>query len=171
MPEEINKIAYDLASSAPTTVARNSWLNLLWKELHELGTDYLITEAIKIPFIIEKANQIQARKGILHGINGYDYPEFFYLKKVQERLNECDIIKSPLMQNLIDIMLMLCMRSADMKTFRINQYRPSRESWYNPDYSLYCTSYVKNKGKVGEFWLFLSMEKNPIWVRELLIWI
>jgi len=40
-PEEINGIAYDLASSAPTTVARNSRLNLLRKKLRSLGADYL----------------------------------------------------------------------------------------------------------------------------------
>ncbi|CAG8558738.1 11698_t:CDS:2, partial [Racocetra fulgida] len=61
-PEEINGIAYDLASSAPTTVAGNSRLNLLRKELRKLGVDYLITEATKIPFVTEEANQIQARK-------------------------------------------------------------------------------------------------------------
>ncbi|CAH1768695.1 12477_t:CDS:2, partial [Entrophospora sp. SA101] len=68
-PEEINEIAYDLASSAPTTVAGNSCLNLLRKELRSLGADYLITEATKVPFITEEANQIQARKRIIRGIN------------------------------------------------------------------------------------------------------
>jgi hypothetical protein len=171
LPEEINGIAYDLASSAPTTVAGNSRLNLLQKKLRSLGADYLIIEATKIPFITEEANQIQARKHILRGINGYDCPEFFYLEKVQERLSECDTTKPPSMQNLIDVMIMLCMRSADVKNLRINRYKPSRESWYNPDYSLYCTGYAKNKGEVEEPRPFLSMEKNPIRARELLIWI
>ncbi|CAG8845065.1 28107_t:CDS:2, partial [Gigaspora margarita] len=89
------------------------------------------------------ANQIQARKCILRGINGYDSPEFFYLEKVQERLNEYDITKPPSMQNLIDVMIMLCMRSADVKNLReIEEPRP-----------------------------FLLMEKNPIQARKLLIWI
>ncbi|CAG8814123.1 2596_t:CDS:1, partial [Dentiscutata erythropus] len=131
----INRIAYDLASSASTTVAGNSRLNLLQKKLHSLGADYFIIETTKIPFITEEANQIQARKHILCGINDYDCPEFFYLEKVQERLSECDTTKPPSMQNLIDIMIMLCMRSADVKNFRINRYKPSRELWYNPDYS------------------------------------
>ncbi|CAG8747050.1 17569_t:CDS:1, partial [Cetraspora pellucida] len=73
-PEEINRIAYDLASSAPTTVAGNPCFNLLRKELHSLEADYLITEATKIPFITEKANQIQAKKHILCRINDYDCP-------------------------------------------------------------------------------------------------
>ena len=95
-PEEINEIAYDLASSAPTTVAGNSRLNLLRQKLRSLGADDLITEATKIPFITEEANQIQARKRILCGINGFDWPEFFYLEKVLTnvilpRLLQCKI--------------------------------------------------------------------------------
>ncbi|CAG8640207.1 2961_t:CDS:2, partial [Paraglomus occultum] len=70
-PEEINEIAYELASSAPTTVARNSRLNLLRKKLRSLGADYLIIEATKIPFITEEANQIQARKRIDHNSNAF----------------------------------------------------------------------------------------------------
>ncbi|CAG8784229.1 16944_t:CDS:2, partial [Dentiscutata erythropus] len=72
----INEIAYDLASSAPTTVAGNS------------RADYLITEATKVLFINEEVNQIQARKCILREINGYHCPEFFYLEKVQKRFNK-----------------------------------------------------------------------------------
>src|SRR5438552_1528793 len=41
LPEEINGIAYDLASSASTTIAGNSHLNLLRKKLRSLGADYL----------------------------------------------------------------------------------------------------------------------------------
>ncbi|CAG8804939.1 9957_t:CDS:2, partial [Dentiscutata erythropus] len=132
----INGIAYNLASSAPTTVAGNSRLNLLQKKLHSLGGN-------ENTFITEEANQIQARKHILRGINGYDCSEFFYLEKVQEKLSECNTTKPPLMQNLIDVMIMLCMRSADVENFReIEEPQP-----------------------------FLSMEKNPIRARELLIWI
>ncbi|CAG8557757.1 7241_t:CDS:2, partial [Dentiscutata erythropus] len=132
----INGIAYDLASSAPTTVAGNFHLNLLWKELCSLEADYLITEAMKIPFITKEANQIQARKRILRGINGYDCPKFFYLEKVQKRLNEY------------------------VKNLRINRYKPSRKSWYNPDHFWYCIGYAKNKGEVEELRPFLSMKKS-----------
>ncbi|RHZ63285.1 hypothetical protein Glove_330g79 [Diversispora epigaea] len=160
-PEEINGIAYELASSTPNVIAGNSRLNLLRKELRILGAEYHIIEATKIPPITEKANQKQARKRVLRGIRGFDWPEFFYLEKVQERLNECDITKvqerlnecditkPPSMQNLIDIMVMLCMRSADVET--LHQSIQTNE--------------------VGEPRPFLSMEKNPIRARELLIWI
>ncbi|CAG8812498.1 5273_t:CDS:2, partial [Dentiscutata erythropus] len=158
----INGIAYDLASSAPTTIAGNSRLNLLWKELRSLEANYLITEATKISFITEEANQIQARKCILRGINSYNCPEFFYLEKVQERLNKYNITKSPSMQNLIDVIIMLCMQSADVKNLRINRYKPSRESWYNSNYSWYCIGYAKNKGErsILDKFPFLLKDKN-----------
>ncbi|CAG8792774.1 11395_t:CDS:2, partial [Dentiscutata erythropus] len=140
----INGIAYDLASSTPTTVVRNSRFNLLRKELHSLEANYLIIEATKILFFTEEANHIQARKHILRGINGYDCPEFFYLEKVQERLNKYNIPKSPSMQNLIDIIIMLCMRLAD----------------YNPDYSWYCIGYAKNKGEKSILDKFPFLLKN-----------
>ncbi|CAG8679006.1 18178_t:CDS:2, partial [Gigaspora margarita] len=135
-PEEINGIAYDLAS-----------LLLLL-----LGADYPITEAMKIPFITEEANQIQARKRTLLLLSG----------NVQERLNECDITKPPSMQNLIDVMIMLCMQSADMENLRINRYEPSHMSWYNPDYSWYCIGYAKNKGErsISDRFPFLLKDKD-----------
>ncbi|CAG8815705.1 467_t:CDS:2, partial [Dentiscutata erythropus] len=134
----INGIVYDLASSAPTTVAENSRLNLLRKELRRLEANYLITEATKIPFITEEANQIQARKYILRGINGYNCSEFFYLEKIQKRLNKY------------------------VKNLRINRYKPSRESWYNPDYFWYCIGYAKNKGErsILNKFPFLLKDKN-----------
>ncbi|CAG8454812.1 27040_t:CDS:2 [Dentiscutata erythropus] len=52
----INEIVYDLVSFALTTVARNSWLNLLQKELHKLGVNYLINKTMKILFVTEEAN-------------------------------------------------------------------------------------------------------------------
>jgi len=42
-------------------------------------------------------------------------------------------------------------------------------NWYNSEYSWYCTGYAKNKN--NEPRPFLSMEKNPVRARELLIWI
>src|SRR5438128_8811860 len=74
------------------------------------------------------------------------------------------------MQNLIDIMIMLCMRPADVKGLCINYYKPNNVSnWYNSEYSWYYTGYAKNKN--NEPRPFLSMEKNPVRARELLIWI
>ena len=73
------------------------------------------------------------------------------------------------MQNLIDAMIMLFMRPADVANLRIGYYKPSNADWYDPKYSWYCTGYAKNAK--DEPRPFVSMEKNPEQARKLLIWI
>ncbi|CAG8703279.1 12644_t:CDS:2 [Cetraspora pellucida] len=99
----------------------------------------------------------------------YDCPEFFYLENVQKRLKDCNITNSPTMQNLIDIMIMLSMRLADVANLRIDYYKPSNADWYDPKYSWYCTGYAKNKQ--DESRPLVSMKKDSLLARELLIWI
>ena len=68
---------------------------------------------------------------------------------------------------------MLSMRPADITSLSINKYDASDEIWYDPKYSWYCTGYskVKEETGVGEPQPFLSMEKDPIRVKEFLTWI
>jgi hypothetical protein len=73
------------------------------------------------------------------------------------------------MQNLMDIMIMLSMRSADVANLHIDYYKPSNADWYDPKYSWYCTGYAKNAK--DKFRPFVSIEKDPLLARELLIWI
>ncbi|CAG8641238.1 8034_t:CDS:2 [Paraglomus brasilianum] len=168
-PEEINTLAYNLAKTAPTIIAQSSRLKLLRKELRKLDADYITIESIYIPDITQRSNKEQAINQELREDKGYDCPEFFYLENVQKRLKDCNTANSPTMQNLMDIMIMLCMRPADVATLRINHYSPSNEEWYDPKYSWYCTGYAKNKN--NEPRPFVSMEKDPLLARELLIWI
>ena len=117
-PEEIYKLAYNLAESGPTEIAKSSRLKLLRKELRKLGADSLTIEATYVPDIIYASNKKQRE---LCEDKGFDCPDFFTLEKVQERLQKCDISNPPSMQNLIDIMIMLCMRPADVKGLCINR--------------------------------------------------
>jgi len=73
------------------------------------------------------------------------------------------------MQNLIDIMIMLCMRPADVGNLLSKYYKADIAEWYNPKYSWYCTGYAKNKK--DEPRPLISMEKDPLLARELFIWI
>src|SRR6185369_8776540 len=73
------------------------------------------------------------------------------------------------MQNLMDIMIILSMRPADVVNLRIDYYKPSNADWYKSKYSWYCTGYVKNIK--DEPRPLVSMEKDPLRARELLIWI
>ncbi|CAJ0634292.1 7685_t:CDS:2 [Entrophospora sp. SA101] len=66
-------------------------------------------------------------------------------------------------------MVMLCMRPADVRNLHIDQYNSNNAEWYDPKYSWYCTGYAKNKN--DEPRPLVSMEKDPLWARELLIWI
>ena len=103
-------------------------LKLLRKELRKLGADSLTIEATYVPDIIYASNKKQRELQELHEDKGFDCPDFFTFEKVQERLQKCD----PSMQNLIDIMIMLCMRPADVKGLCINYYKPNNDSnWYN----------------------------------------
>ncbi|RIB08538.1 hypothetical protein C2G38_2211455 [Gigaspora rosea] len=73
--------------------------------------------------------------------------------------------------------MMLSMKPAEAATLRIIYYGPDESNpleWYNPDYSWYCTGYIKNKAEAknnSEPRPFLSMEKNSERARELLTWI
>ncbi|CAJ0854478.1 12452_t:CDS:1 [Entrophospora sp. SA101] len=168
-PEEIYELAYNLAKTASTVIAQSSRLKLLRKELRKLDADCITIESIYIPDITQSSNEEQAINQKLREDEGYDCPEFFYLENVQKRLKDCNTANSPTMQNLMDIMIMLSMRPADVATLRINHYSPSNEEWYHSEYSWYCTGYAKNKN--NEPRPFVSMEKDPLLARELLVWI
>ena len=176
--EKIKQISYDLGSSAPNEVAGSSRLTLLRKKLRDRGADNLKKQATKIPHITTESNKIQAERLILDEDEGVDWPEHFYLKPIQERFEKCDISSSPSKENLLE---MLCMRLADVVTLCIDNYEAldetwgglKRDLWYSPKYSWYCTGYSKTKEEtgIGEPRPFLSMEKNPLRVKELLTWI
>ncbi|CAB4434026.1 unnamed protein product [Rhizophagus irregularis] len=120
-PKKIKEISNDLAGSAPNPVAGSSRLTLLRKNT---------------PAYIDEDK-------------GFECPEHYYLEKVQERLNKCDISSSPSKKNLVDIMIMLSMQPADVAGLSIEKYDTSDEMWYKSNYSWYCTGYSKIKGETG----------------------
>ncbi|GES74494.1 hypothetical protein GLOIN_2v1475459 [Rhizophagus clarus] len=88
-----------------------------------------------------------------------------------------DVSKTPIREDLADVIVMLSMRPAEIRSLQINYYKldPSDiPAWYKEGYSWYCTGYLKSKGekkKNSPPRLFLSIEKNPERARELLTWI
>ena len=108
-PEKIKEISNDLAGSAPNPVAGSSRLTLLRKKLRDRGADHSKKEATKIPHITTESNKIQAHRHIFDEDEGFECPEHYYLEKVQERLDKCDISSSPSKKNLVDIMIILSM--------------------------------------------------------------
>ncbi|KAF0355551.1 hypothetical protein F8M41_015029 [Gigaspora margarita] len=88
-----------------------------------------------------------------------------------------DVSKIPTREDLMDIIVMLSMRPAEVRSLQINHYEPNPSNipaWYKDGYSWYCTGYLKSRGEKKKNSVprpFLSMEKNPEHARELLIWI
>ncbi|RGB38022.1 hypothetical protein C1646_665702 [Rhizophagus diaphanus] len=99
------------------------------------------------------------------------------MEKVLERIKHIDTTKNPTMQDLADIMIMLSMRSAEVKTLQIFHYEPESQNlpeWYKEGHFWYYTGYVKNRREKKENpspQPFLSMEKNLEHARNLLTWI
>jgi len=143
--EEINELAYNFAISAPTEIAQSSRLKLLRKELIKLDATYLTIKSTYIYMIAVESNKKQRESQERREDKGFDCPDFFSLEKVQERLKEYNTENIPSMQNLIDMMIMLCMRPADVKNLHIDYYSPSNTDWYKSKYSWYCTGYAKNE--------------------------
>ncbi|CAG8600993.1 9891_t:CDS:2 [Cetraspora pellucida] len=168
-PEWISELAHNLAKTRLTVIAQSSLLKLLQKKLHQLNANYITLEAIYDPNITQRSNKEQVINQELREDKRYDCSEFFYLENVQKRLKDCNITNSPTMQNLMDIMIMLSMRSADVANLRIDYYKPSNANWYDSKYSWYCTRYAKNKK--DEPRSLVSMKKDLLLARELLIWI
>ena len=84
-----------------------------------------------------------------------------------------DVSKTPTREDLADVIVMLSMRSAEIRSLQINYYElnPSNiPAWYKEGYFWYCTGYLKNKEekKKNPPCFFLFIEKNPEHARELL---
>ncbi|RIB08433.1 hypothetical protein C2G38_2211653 [Gigaspora rosea] len=180
-------------------VASSSRLSQFRKELTEAGVDLeQINIYAKLPNITQASNKIQKRKleqglisrpkmpkhfsleeGLrrLQNIRTTETPTLQDLADGLRRLQNIRTTETPTLQDLADVIMMLSMRPAKATTLRIIHYEPDESNpleWYNPDYSWYCTGYIKNKGEAknnSEPRPFLSMEKNPECARELLTWI
>ncbi|RIB01806.1 hypothetical protein C2G38_2150295 [Gigaspora rosea] len=147
-----------LANSAPNANAGSSRLSRLRRELKNLGTSFQIIEATKFPDITKDANEIQRdRCKFVEAFERIDYPDHFTLESVKKRLDKYDISILPDLQALSDVMIMLCIRPAELTTLRITDSG--------------VTGYAKNRGQPDIPRKFRSMEKDQERAKELLTWI
>ncbi|CAJ0752662.1 1098_t:CDS:1, partial [Entrophospora sp. SA101] len=116
---DIRAEAYSLALSASDANAGSSRLSRLRRELRNLNASLEIIEATKFPDITEDAKQNQSDNRKKAEANCIDYPDEFTLESVKERLDVYDIKTLPDCQALADVMVMLCIRPAELKTLRI----------------------------------------------------
>ncbi|CAG8554286.1 12250_t:CDS:2 [Dentiscutata erythropus] len=83
--------------------------------------------------------------------------DHFTLESVKERLDVYDVKTSPDLQSLADVMIMLCIRPAELTTLHITDTG--------------VTGYAKNRGQPDIPRKFRSMEKDQKQAKELLTWI
>ncbi|RIA84450.1 hypothetical protein C1645_832260 [Glomus cerebriforme] len=157
LAQHVKAIAKALAKSASNASASLSRISRLQKELRNLKASEKIISATLIPDITCSANKIQKEKGLLRKNEGIDYPDYFALELVKERLDVYDVSKVPDLQALADIMIMLCIRPAEIKTLRICNGG--------------VTGYAKNWGQQDIPRIFRSLEKNEERASQLLTWI
>ncbi|RHZ81858.1 hypothetical protein Glove_117g523 [Diversispora epigaea] len=129
---DVRAKAYALALSALNVNAGSSRLSWLRRELRNLNASLEIIEATKFPDITKDANEIQNNRR--EKVRRIDYPDHFTLKSVKERLDTYDISTLPNYQTLADVMLMLCIRPAELTTLRITNVGVtciSGTKWFN----------------------------------------
>ncbi|GES74423.1 hypothetical protein GLOIN_2v1778880 [Rhizophagus clarus] len=118
--KEVKLIAKAIAETSPNPVACTSSLSRLRKELRKLNAPKAIIEATKIPGITTLSNKIQKEKSLLCEDEGIHYLDHFSLESVKERLDSYDVSNTPDKQALADVMIMLCIRPAEIKDLRIS---------------------------------------------------
>ena len=110
-----------------------------------------------IPEITRASNKIQQERNEQRKNEGIDFPDHFSIESVMERLDLYDVSNIPDKQALADVMIMLCIRPAEIKNLRISNGG--------------VTGYAKNRGQQDISRVFRSLEKNEERARELLTWI
>ena len=83
------------------------------------------------------SNKIQKEHRVQRENEGIDFPDHFSLESVKEKLDSYDVSNTPDVQALADVMIMLCIRPAEIKDLRISNgsvtgYSKNREQQDNP---------------------------------------
>ncbi|CAG8746559.1 24908_t:CDS:2 [Dentiscutata erythropus] len=109
------------------------------------------------PVVTRLFNKVQKERSEQCENEGINFPDHFSLELVKERLNLYDVFNIPDKLALADVMIMLCIRPAEIKNLRISNGA--------------VTGYAKNRGQQDIPRVFKSLEKNKERARELLSWI
>ncbi len=134
-------------------------------ELRKAGASIDIIEASKLPHITNYSIKPKKCNMNFMQLKGLIVLKFL-LRKKYTRLQDFNISNHPSILYLVDVMIILCMRPAEVATLYIKRYSELDTSyqsadWYNPQYSWYYIGYVKNKEeREAKTRPFLSMEKN-----------
>ncbi|CAB4402421.1 unnamed protein product [Rhizophagus irregularis] len=116
--KEVKAIAKALTT--PNPVATTSRLSRLRRELWKLNAPKKIISATLDEKTTCASNKIQKECRDQHENERIDFPDHFSLESVKERLNFYDVSNVPDVQALADVMIMLCVRPAEIKDLRIS---------------------------------------------------
>ncbi|RHZ82145.1 hypothetical protein Glove_114g101 [Diversispora epigaea] len=111
-------------------------------------------EATKIPEITEEANKIQKnRRKYVEAFERINYPDHFTLESVKERLDAYDIKTLPDLLALADVMIMLCIRPAELTSLRITDAAISSSQMGDPGKpgTKMLNTFLKNYGLIPRY--------------------
>src|SRR5436190_7114772 len=122
-----------LAETASNPVAGASRLSRLRRELKNLNAPKKIISATLNRDLTCLSNKIQKERSKQCEDEGIHFPDHFSLESVKKRLDSYDVSNIPDKQALADVMIMLCIRPAEIKNLRISNGS--------------VTGYAKNRGQ------------------------
>ena len=116
---DVKAISRTLVETASDPVVALSRLSRLRRELRTLNAPEKIISATKILEITRASNKIQQERTEQCKNEGLYYLDHFSLESVKERLDLYAVSNTPDKQALADVMIMLCIRPAEIKNLCI----------------------------------------------------
>ncbi|RIA95467.1 hypothetical protein C1645_816704 [Glomus cerebriforme] len=150
--KEVKAIAKALTT--PNPVATTSCLSRLRRELRKLNAPKKIISVTLDEKTTCASNKIQKERRDQYENEGIDFSDHFLLESVKERLDFYDMSNTPDVQALADVMIMLCIRSAEIKDLRISNGG--------------VIGYTKNRDEQDNPRIFRSLERDEEWAKYLL---
>ena len=116
---DVKAISRTLVETASDPVVALSHLSRLRRELRTLNVPEKIISATKILEITRASNKIQQERTEQRKNEGLHYLDHFSLESVKEQLDLYVVSNTPDKQALADVIIILCIRPAEIKNLRI----------------------------------------------------
>ncbi|RIB09503.1 hypothetical protein C2G38_2208759 [Gigaspora rosea] len=150
-------ISRTLIETASDSVVALSRLSRLRRELRTLNVSETIISATFNPEVTRLSNKIQKERSDQREDEGIDFPDHFSLESVTERLNFYDVSNIPDKQALADVMIMLCIRPAEIKNLHISN---GGVTGYAKNRGQQDIPRLRDPGKLGSTYLSTFLKKD-----------
>ncbi|CAG8724509.1 4672_t:CDS:2, partial [Dentiscutata erythropus] len=146
-----------LSEKDSNTIVALSHLSRLRRELWPLNASEKIISATLNPEVTRLSNKVQKEHSEQRENERINFPDHFSLESVKKRLDKYDVSNIPDKQALADVMIMLCIRPAEIKNLRISNgtvtgYAKNRDQQDIPR--------LKDPGKLGSTYLNTFLKKD-----------